>query len=151
MCQRQAKGINDGERGWIKQREGRRLGPDWSSQAQRWNMMEGLGSGAQWEWHFFFLRCSVKCESGLSQSSLRVCSGPKSGRETERPAVFISRERGRGIIFVFVCEERAVGIETLVIIRWGDVTVPNGSSCDCQCGHFLFSTCPTWLPLAHEI
>lgn len=40
-------------------------------------------------------------------------------------------------MFVFVCEERAVGMETLVIIRWRDVTVPNGSLCDCQCGHFL--------------
>lgn len=47
------------------------------------------------------------------------------------------RERARtGIVFVFVCEERAVGMETLVIIRWRDVTVPNGSLCDCQCGHF---------------
>lgn len=52
---------------------------------------------------------------------------------------------------MFVCESRAVGMETLVIIRWRDVTVPNGSLCDRQCGHFLFSTCPTWLPLAEEI
>lgn len=65
--------------------------------------------------------------------------------------MFISREAGRAIAFVFVCEERAVGTETLVIIRWGDVTGPNGSLCGCQCGHFLFSTCPTWLPLADEI
>lgn len=30
-----------------KERGGGGLPPDWSSQAQRWNMMEGLGSGAQ--------------------------------------------------------------------------------------------------------
>lgn len=70
----------------------------------------------------------------------------------DRPGVLIStkREVGGGV-FVFVCELRAVGMETLVIIRWRDVTGPNGSLCDCQCGHFLFSTCPTWLPLAEEI
>lgn len=65
--------------------------------------------------------------------------------------MFISREGGWGLVFGFVCEERAVGMETLVIIRWGDVTVPNGSPWDRQCGHFLFSTCPTWLPLTDEI
>lgn len=42
-------------------------------------------------------------------------------------------------------------METLVIIRWRDVTVSNGSLCDCQCGNCLFSTCPTWLPLTAEI
>lgn len=47
MCQRQTKGINDGERGSIKGREGRHLPPDWPSQAQRWSMMEGGGSGAK--------------------------------------------------------------------------------------------------------
>lgn len=30
-----------------KEGRGRHLPPDWSSQAQRWSMMEGLGSGAK--------------------------------------------------------------------------------------------------------
>lgn len=93
MCQRQAKGINDGERGSIKRREGRRQAPDWSSQAQRWNMMEGLGSGAQWGRCFFVLRCSYKCESGLSQTVvlLRSKVGSRDG-----PGVLISTKRERG-------------------------------------------------------
>lgn len=44
---RQTARINDGEGGSIKGRGGRHLPPRWSSQAQRWSMMEGLGSGAR--------------------------------------------------------------------------------------------------------
>lgn len=115
--------------------------------------MEGLGSGAQWKRHFFFLET---LGPGPSQGGLQVRSGPGSGRvgsgEGEASSVYQQREGGgRAIAFVFVCEERAAGTETLVIIRWGDVTGPNGSLCGCQRSHFLFSTCPTWLPLADEI
>lgn len=58
-------------------------------------MMEGLGSGAQWEWHSFVLGCSVKRQSGLSQSGLWVCSGPKSLIETQRGQDCLSAERKR--------------------------------------------------------
>lgn len=54
-----ADGENKWWRGGINQRTGgRHLPPDWPSQAQRWSMMEGLGSVAG---RLFVWRSLVKC------------------------------------------------------------------------------------------
>lgn len=46
-------------------------------------------------------------------------------KDRERPSMFIS-EKQRQLYTAFVREERAIVIETLVIIRWRDVTVSSG-------------------------
>lgn len=68
---------DEGNKWWregINQRKGGEApAPDWPSQAQRWNMMEGLGSGAKRGWELFVWRCLVKCGPGLGHSGLWLC------------------------------------------------------------------------------